>query len=334
MNLFRHQRWRCGSLLACLALAAPLAQSQLLAGEEIREGEAAIEWNAKTTCGTTEPGVTRYGMWEGRLLSRVPAEKDRVLFNVIGINTRQCAQLSDPVRGPGFRSVSREIMVYLDPLTNEIIDQWLNPWTGETVAVIHVANDPVNMRAPTFARREDGTPHRLRLRSYDDTLVASNEIPLFYLNPLAGDYQEYVGGHYHAMEIFNTFYRAADLLDSRRTRIGESRISWQRISGWLAVDEDGRPPRAHGLQCHGVLDLRREQDPAAATPGAGATVSGVPHAAAAGRRAAQRDHLDDYQASHRRGTRQGRRLTTGRWRVALPLAAWLTVAARRPPHRQ
>jgi hypothetical protein len=233
MNLFRHQRWRCGSLLACLALAAPLAQSQLLADEEIREGEAAIEWNAKTTCGTTEPGVTRYGMWEGRLLSRVPAEKDRVLFNVIGINTRQCAQLSDPVRGPGFRSVSREIMVYLDPLTNEIIDQWLNPWTGETVAVIHVANDPVNMRAPTFARREDGTPHRLRLRRYDDALVASNEIPLFYLNPLAGDYQEYVGGHYHAMEIFNTFYRAADLLDSRRTRIGESRISWQRISGWL-----------------------------------------------------------------------------------------------------
>jgi hypothetical protein len=233
MNLFRHQRWRGGSLLACLALAAPLAQSQLLADEEIREGEAAIEWNAKTTCGTTEPGVTRYGMWEGRLLSRVPAEKDRVLFNVIGINTRQCAQLSDPVRGPGFRSVSREIMVYLDPLTNEIIDQWLNPWTGETVAVIHVANDPVNMRAPTFARREDGTPHRLRLRRYDDALVASNEIPLFYLNPLAGDYQEYVGGHYHAMEIFNTFYRAADLLDSRRTRIGESRISWQRISGWL-----------------------------------------------------------------------------------------------------
>jgi len=233
MNLFRHQRWRCKSLLACLALAAPLAQAQLLADEEVREGEAAIEWNAKTTCGTTEPGVTRYGMWEGRLLSRVPAEKDRVLFNVIGINTRQCAQLSDPVRGPGFRSVSREIMVYLDPLTNEIIDEWLNPWTGETVGVIHVANDPVNMRAPTFARREDGTPHRLRLRRYDDTLVASNEIPLFYLNPLAGDYQEYVGGHYHAMEIFNTFYRAADLLDSRRTRIGESRISWQRISGWL-----------------------------------------------------------------------------------------------------
>ena len=233
MNLFQHQRRRRGPLLAFLVLAAPLAQAQLLAGEEIREGEAAVEWNAKTTCGTTEQGVTRYGMWEGRLLSRVPAEKDRVLFNVIGINTRQCAQLTDPVRGPGFRSVSREIMVYLDPLTNEIIDQWLNPWTGETVAVIHVANDPVNMRAPTFARREDGTPHRLRLRRYDDTLVASNEIPLFYVNPLAGDYQEYVGGHYHAMEIFNTFYRAADLLDSRRTRIGESRISWQRISGWL-----------------------------------------------------------------------------------------------------
>lgn len=219
--------------LAAAALAVPTARAQLLAGEEVREGEAAVEWGAKATCGTTEQGVTRYGMWEGRLYSRVPAERDRLIFAVIGINTRQCARVSDPQRGSGFRSVSREIMVYLDPATGEIIDQWKNPWTGETVDVIHVANDPVNMRAPTYAVRADGTPQRIAFRRYDDTLVASSEVPLFYENPLTGDYQEYVGGQYHAMEIFNTYYRAADFLDARRKRIGESRISWQRISGWL-----------------------------------------------------------------------------------------------------
>jgi hypothetical protein len=218
----------------------PVARRAL--GAEVREGEAAVEWGAKTTCGTTEPGITRYGMWEGRMLARVPGERDRVVFQVVGINVRQCARLSDPVRGPGYRSVSREIMVYLDPVSGEILDHWLNPWTGESVRVIHVANDPVNMRAPTHAVREDGTPHRIRLRRYGDTLVASSEIPLFYTNPLAGDYQDYVGGHYHAMEIFNTFYPAADLLDSRIERIGESRISWQRISGWLPwMKMGGRP---------------------------------------------------------------------------------------------
>lgn len=233
-----------GRLLAAggLWLAAATASAQLLGTEEVREGEAAVEWGAKTTCGTTEPGVTRYGMWEGRMLARVPGERDRVVFGVVGINVRQCARLDDAKRGPGYRSVSREIMVYLDPESGEILDQWRNPWTGETVGVIHVANDPVNMRAPTHALREDGTPHRIRLRRYGDTLVASNEIPLFYTNPLAGDYQDYVGGHYHAMEIFNTFYPAADLLDSSVTRIGESRISWQRISGWLPwMKMGGRP---------------------------------------------------------------------------------------------
>jgi hypothetical protein len=235
MNMHRHRdaRVALGSLLAATLLAAPLARAQLLAGEEVREGEAAIEWGAKATCGTTEQGVTRYGMWEGRLYSRAPAERDRLIFAVIGINTRQCARVTDPQRGIGFRSVSREIMVYLDPATGEIIDQWKNPWTGETVDVIHVANDPVNMRAPMHALRVDGTPHRISFRRYDDTLVASNEVPLFYENPLAGAYQDYVGGQYHAMEIFNTYYRAADFLDAKRKRIGESRISWQRISGWL-----------------------------------------------------------------------------------------------------
>lgn len=212
---------------------APHALAQLLTQPEVREGEAAIEWSAKATCGTTEEGVTRYGMWEGRLYSRAPAEKDQVIFSVIGINTRQCARFTDAERGTGFRSVSREIMVYLDPVTNEIIDEWKNPWSGETVKVIHVANDPVNMRAPNYARRPDGSPLRYTLRRYDDTLVSSSEVPLFYENPLEGDYQEYVGGQYHAMEIFNTFYRAEDFLDSRRKRVGESRISWQRISAWL-----------------------------------------------------------------------------------------------------
>jgi hypothetical protein len=230
-------------LAACsIGLAAMVSHAQFLAPEVTRSGAEAITWGAKLTCGTTEQGVTRYGMWEGKLYSRVPGERDRRVFDVFGINTRQCAQLTDPVRGPGYRSVSREIMVFLDPASGEIIDQWKNPWTGETVGVIHVANDPVNMRRPNFAVREDGTPATVSLRQYGDTLVSSSEVPLFYENPLTGDYQDYVGGQYHAMEIFNTFYKTADFVGSKKPRIGESRISWQRISAWLPWMKMGDRP--------------------------------------------------------------------------------------------
>lgn len=241
MTTTRQRIGICGGITLLTAL--PIAWGEgLLTPLAERSGEAALTWSSKQTCGTTEQGVTRYGMWEGKLYSRIPGEKDRHLFNVVGINTRQCARLSDPARGSGFRSVSREIMVYLDPRTNEIIDRWVNPWTGTTVEVIHVANDPVNMRRPTFALTEDGKPLQVKLRSYGDTLVASNEVPLFYENPLAGPYQEFVGGKYHAMEIFNTFYRAQDFFDDKRVRIGESRISWQRISGLLPWMKMGDRP--------------------------------------------------------------------------------------------
>ena len=219
--------------LAGAVTGPAFAEDDLLGPAATREGEAALVWAAKQTCGTTEQGVHRYGVWEGKLYSRSPGEKDRHLFNVIGINTRQCERHTDPVRGAGFRSVSREVMVYLDPKTDQIIDRWQNPWTGETVEVIHVANDPVNMRAPSFARDADGKPARVTLRQYGDLLVSSREVPLFYENPLGGAYQEYIGGTYHAMEIFNDYYRAADFFDEKRTRLGESMISWQRLSGWL-----------------------------------------------------------------------------------------------------
>jgi len=104
------------SVLICLVVAvcAPV----VVAGE-VFEGENALEMMRKMYCGTVEDGKVRFGTWEGRAYSRAQDEKDRHLFNVIGINTRQCATVEDPEKGEGFRSVSREVMFYLDPETNE-----------------------------------------------------------------------------------------------------------------------------------------------------------------------------------------------------------------------
>ncbi|MEO1204160.1 MAG: DUF1838 family protein, partial [Pseudomonadota bacterium] len=215
----------CAAIL-CIQPAAHAEDLQLT-------GDAAFAAMRKMTCGTLEQGKTRYGYYEGRVWSRVPGEKDRQLFGFIGINTRQCADVSDPDKGEGYRSVSREILLYLDSETGEIVDNWENPFTGETVAVVHVANDPVNMRAPRFRSGRDGKPPTVKLRRYGDITFSSNEIPLFYDNPLGGDYQRYVGGTYHAMEIFNSAYLSERLLDPDEASVGQSNISWSRISQWL-----------------------------------------------------------------------------------------------------
>ncbi len=209
-------------------------------------GYDAFQARQKTTCGTTDVGKPRYGVFEGRTYARVPGEKDTHIFNVLGINVRHCSMVEDEERGKGFRSVGREIMVYMDPETNEILDKWENPWTGKTVDVVHVANDPVNMRAYRYEKNADGTDANDWVgRQYGNMVASSAEVPLFYSNPLGGEFQAYVGGTYHAMEIFNMFYDTKKLTSRRTASIGESLIAWSRVAQWLPWMEMGSKP---GLQ--------------------------------------------------------------------------------------
>ena len=133
-----------------------LIAGNLNAEEMELSGETAFFAYQKMICGTTDEGITRYGTWEGKAYSRVQGEKDRHIFNVIGINIRQCLKTNDEIQGRGFKSVSREIQMYLDPKTNQIIDVWKNPWTGKDISVLHVANDPVNMRAINYEFDKEG----------------------------------------------------------------------------------------------------------------------------------------------------------------------------------
>ena len=144
-------------MLRCLVAAFFMVAFGRATAEDITlTGASAFSAMQKMTCGTLDEGVARYGVFEGRTYSRVPGEKDRHLFDVLGINVRHCKVLEDENKGRGFRSVGREIMVYMDPESGEIIDSWINPWTGEEISVIHVANDPVNMRAPRYQVDDDG----------------------------------------------------------------------------------------------------------------------------------------------------------------------------------
>lgn len=209
------------------ALAAAPAAGKML---DPAKPDDAVEIMKRAQCGASDEVPAVY-YWSGKIYSRVDGEPDRLLFAGEGMNIRQCATVTDPKRGKGYRQVSREIMVFTDPKTGEIIRNWANPWTNETVEVMHVANDPVNVPA-MFPLSADGTPVRFGYKRIGPWLAMPIEVPLFYHNVLAGDYQDYVGGKYHAMEIFDFIASADEILDTRKTKVQPS-VSWVRISDWM-----------------------------------------------------------------------------------------------------
>jgi hypothetical protein len=225
----------CLAAVACLAPAAQAADML-----DPNTPKDAIKLNRKVQCSVKDYEATVYH-WQGRLYSRRLGERDRHLFNLQGMNVRQCVTVKDKKRGTGFRMVSREIMLYLDPKTNELLDQWENPFTGETIDVIHVANDPVNMRGATFPKKADGSDFTYPMRISNGKVFMTAEVPLFYTNALAGDFQTYVGNHYQAMEIFDFIADEEDLLNPK-TDIAYPTVAWVRVAQWLPWMEMGSRP--------------------------------------------------------------------------------------------
>jgi hypothetical protein len=223
------------ALGAALALPTATTQAETI---DPSTGEGYVQIQRKLQCSLkdSDPQVYR---WFGKGYSRVPGERDRHLFNLDGMNIRQCVTVEDPKLGIGYRMVSREIMLYLDPETNEVMRHFENPWTGEKNAVIHVANDPVNGR-PTYARRPDGSERSMELNDINGKYLLPLEVPLFYHNPLGGNYQKYIGGTYHATEIFDFNGDTEELLDAEQD-VAYPVVSWVRIAQWLPwMEMNGR----------------------------------------------------------------------------------------------
>ena len=223
----RHHPFAFSMFSLLLVLTTPANAGKTI---DFATGEGAMQAQRKLLCSLKDNEHVTY-MWKGRAYSRVPGERDKLLFGVLGMNVRQCVTVRDEKRGEGFRKVSREIMLYLDPQSGEILRQWDNPWTGERVKVVHVANDPVNM-SPQFPIGKDGKERTFQFEVIDGTAFINYEVPLFYTNALGGDYQSYVGGTYHATEIFDFTTQLDDFADLSKDTASMN-IAWVRIAQWL-----------------------------------------------------------------------------------------------------
>ncbi len=212
---------------AALAAMTTAAQARLL---DPANPVDALEITKRTQCGAKD-GTPAVYYWSGHIYARVEGEPDRLLFNGEGMNIRQCVAVTDPKRGAGYRQVSREVMLFTDPKTGAILRTWDNPWTAEKIDVVQIANDPVNSR-PSFPINTDGSPYTVSMKRMGAWVQMPLEVPLFYTNPLGGDYQDYVGNKYHAMEIFDFADTASDLLDTKNATAYPS-VSWVRVSDWM-----------------------------------------------------------------------------------------------------
>lgn len=93
--------------------------------------------------GSLDPKVTRYGWYEGQAVVD--------LLNIRGLDA---SRIVPHPSGTGYMNLRREVGYFFDPKTGRTVDRWTNPLSDETVEVIHIANDPVNVAIePTFPRR-------------------------------------------------------------------------------------------------------------------------------------------------------------------------------------
>lgn len=214
----------CGglALTATWAAAAPIDPTE-------PEGIVAVE--RKIHCSLRDQKPVFY-VWKGTAWSRVAGEPDRKLFQIERMNVRQCMTVIDRKRAKGYRMVSREIMLYLDPDSGKVLRKWENPWTGKKVEVIHIANDPVNSPMPSFGTDERGRTKDMPVNVSGGKYFMDVVVPQFYPNPLAGAYQPYVGNYYHSAEIFNFSGDYEELLSDDNDSVSPS-VSWVRLAPWL-----------------------------------------------------------------------------------------------------
>lgn len=194
-------------------------------------------------------GSDVYTTWTGKIFSFAPGERQRLLFRVVGMNVIRCWQ-----DGEQWTMTSRELMYYLDPTTGEVLDRWTNPWTGETVPVMHVANSPVQspLRGPVPMKVANGRA----------TIVL--DIPLFYPNRLSKDPQFAAYSpqpNYLAGEFFALSAPLAQVEDASATTVSEMTFTWHRYGPWLPWMKMGDRPGSVVYSAHGSKVTGYDQIP-------------------------------------------------------------------------
>jgi hypothetical protein len=164
-------------------------------------------------------GAETISWWTGDVYGWRRDDGPHHLFGFEGVNVARAVEADG-----GWQLLTREAAAYLDPKTREILTTWDNPFTGASVEVQHVFNDPVNQRLGGYPVPET------RL---GDQVVYNIDVRLAYPSPLkVADYPDNSAGDvYRAMELFQFFAPAGELAGGAPSV--PCVFSWCRVSPWL-----------------------------------------------------------------------------------------------------
>ncbi|GCE05089.1 DUF1838 family protein [Dictyobacter aurantiacus] len=183
--------------------------------------------------------------WSGNVYSVIPGQRNRLLFAIEGYNVGRCIEIKG-----GYQHLMREVTLYKNPASGEILEQWQNPFTEQKVKVIHVWNDPVNQQYMV-----DGPYGKFTLpitQVGEDRLCASIDIMLAYPSPLPRtQYPQYSQSDlYQGAEMFQFFFSRSELENPDLDSI-PCEISWTRLGPWLPWMEMADRPGNLLYQCSG-----------------------------------------------------------------------------------
>lgn len=193
--------------------------------------------------GNTDMRSTKYGWADGIVQGVRPGEAVR---DLVGFKMMSCARLIPFEDGsPGYRKILREIGVYTDLETGEVLTEWRNPYLNETVRVVPITNDPFNHTIteyypdpPRYGGLNAAAPPRRPLlmdyRRRGGTLNLLSHINLFYPAALQpAKWPRESGSPFN--QVTETFLYQIDwaaMQDRRRTSV-EYDGTWMRTTPWM-----------------------------------------------------------------------------------------------------
>lgn len=212
------------------------------------------DWNRDTFArlqGSLAFGEQKFGWYSGVVHGVREDEKVRPLMGFEGFSATRLVDNGDG----SYQKLLREIVLYTDLKTGEILEHFDNPYTGERVRVVHIANDPFNFvisnhypEPPKYGGLNKEKPPRIPFLlpwriTRKDTVTLATDIHLYYPSALQPDKwpRESAGRMNRVSEMFRYVIRREELEDPDRRSV-EYTGSWGRITPWLPWMLMGQAP--------------------------------------------------------------------------------------------
>jgi hypothetical protein len=203
-------------------------------------------WNRETAARlqANTNGEQVYGHCTGIVCGVRPGEAVRTLLGFEVFSTIRVLRQADG----SYQRMTKEAILYTDPKTGDILDEWDNPYTKERVKVVEVHNDPYNwiiastVQPPalpgvmtTGQATHDGKPYLLKWSMLGpDTVLLTEDFHGYYPSLLDPAHwpRESSGPMIQSSELFRYFISRADLENPAKTFV-PANGSWVRVQPWL-----------------------------------------------------------------------------------------------------